>query len=105
MSAIIFVGMTALAGAAGVAVSVVVPRLPGKGKDLVSFNGISSHALPEDYGRAVFGAGPDALLMAKVHHCHTLAGVCRVKYSLLRIAVLLEAVGVTGTVVYFLFGG
>jgi len=105
MSTIIFFGMIALAGAAGVAVGVVVPRLPGQGKDLVSFNGISSHARPEDYIRAVLGSGPDALLAAKLHHCHTLAGVCRAKYSLLRVAVLLEAIGVIGTMIYFLFGG
>jgi len=103
ISVLTFVGSTALAAAAALSVAVVVPRLPGDGQDLVSFNGIARHLSKDAYAAAVLGATPDGLLAAKSQHSYTLARVCRDKYYVLRAAVLLQVVGVAATLLYFVF--
>jgi len=103
LGTVTFVAMFALACAAIAAVAVVIPRLPASGRGLVSFLGIAEHGTPRQFAEALAQASKTALLAEKAQHCHTLATVCRTKYRLLRAAVIFEAIGVLGAVLYFLF--
>lgn len=97
------IAMLALAGAAVFAVAVVIPRLPGSAKSLVSFLGIAEHETPQEYADRLLRTPGPALLAEKAQHCYTLATVCRRKHRLLQGAVILEALGVAATMLYFLF--
>jgi pycsar effector protein len=99
---ITFITMVALAFAAVVAIGVVKPRLPGGQRNLVSFLGIALYKTPHDYSEDLAHRRSASLLLEKAQHCHTLAVICRRKYLLLRWVVILETLGVTGSVLYFL---
>jgi len=103
LSAVTLVAMLALAGAAIAAVAVIVPRLPGRGRGAVSFLGIAAYETPDEYAQSLLRTSGPALLAEKAQHCHTLAQVCCAKYRVLRIAVVLEALGMIAAVVYLVF--
>jgi len=102
MDFVTFVSMATLALAALASVSVSVPRLPADQRGLVSFLGIARFATATEYAEELAGTPDGALLTLRAKHCHVLAAVCRKKYRVLRLAVALEAIGISGAVVYFL---
>jgi hypothetical protein len=103
LSTITFIAMFSLATSIIISISVVKPRLPGSEKGLVSFLGIANYGNPDEYAADLARTSRSALLTEKSRHCHILASICRRKYTLLTYAIILEAIGLTTSVFYFLF--
>lgn len=103
LSTITFTAMFSLASSIVISVSIVKPRLPGSEKGLVSFLGIANYEGPHEYAADLARTSRLALLTEKARHCYILAAICRKKYILLTYAVILEAIGLTTSVFYFLF--
>jgi len=103
LSAITFIAMFSLASSIVISISVVKPRLPGSEKGLVSFLGIANYENSDEYASDLARTSRISLLTEKARHCFILASICRKKYTLLTYAVILEAIGLTTSVFYFLF--
>lgn len=98
-----FLAMTSLAGAAIVALTVVIPRLAGSKRGFLFWNAIAEYESGRQYSDELNMLSQATLVQTKAEHCYELARICRAKYRVLRLALVLGAVGLLASLVVFLF--
>lgn len=98
-----FLAMMALAMSAIVALLVIIPRTPGSRRGYLFWEAIAEYDTSRRYADDLVTLSIPTLLQVKSEHCHELAGVCRRKYKWLRIALWIGMLGLTASVVVFLF--
>lgn len=98
-----FVAMAALAGAAFLALLVVIPRTPGSRRGFLFWEAVAEYETGRQYADELWLLSPPSLFQVKAEHCFELAKVCRRKYRMLRCALWTGAVGLAGSLFVFLF--
>jgi len=98
-----FLAMLCLAGAALLALYVLMPRLPGPRRGFIFWEAIAEYQTARQYSDELLVLSEATLAQEKAEHCHTLAGVCSEKFKVLRLAFYVLGVGLVCSIVVLLF--
>lgn len=98
-----FIAMFSLALSALSALWVVIPRTAGSKRGYFFWGAIAEYESGRQYSDELATLTQATLIQTKVEHCFELARVCKSKYGVLRFALWLGAIGVTGALLVFLF--
>lgn len=77
---------------------VVFPRIHRQRNGFLFWSSVAGHATAADYADCVIGQSGTALDAAKFEHCYALAKICKAKYRLLRLSMIMAALGLGGFV-------
>jgi hypothetical protein len=98
-----FLAMMALALSILLSFSVVIPRTPGSRRGYLFWEAIAEYDTNRQYADDLSTLSVATLLQIKAEHCHDLARVCRRKYAALRASLWIGTVGLTASLLVFLF--
>lgn len=100
-----FAAMAGLGAGALLAISVVLPRLPGSRRGFIFWEAIAEYETAREYSNDLTGLSAATLSQCVSEHCYDLANICRMKYRRLRLSVWFCSVGLAAAVCIFIFGG
>lgn len=95
-----FIAMGGLAVAAGVMLSVVMPRLKGSKRGLIYFNAVAEHESSMEYADEVTRRSAAEISRIKLQHTYDLAKICRAKYRVLVTGFWIGGVGAVAALSY-----
>lgn len=101
---IAFLAMVGLAGAAGVLLSVVFPRLKGSRRGILFFNAIAEYDSASEYAEDVLRQPAADFARIQLQHAFELSRICRRKYRALTLGLYIGCAGAGATLVYLLLG-
>lgn len=90
--------LLALLTSAAAAFGVVFPRIHRRRNGFLFWSSVARHETAAGYAAHVSGQSSDVLLSARFEHCHALASICQAKYRLLRLSMIVAALGLAGFV-------
>jgi hypothetical protein len=100
-----FVAMAGLSAGALLAISVVLPRLPGSRRGFIFWEAIAEYETAREYSNDLARLSAATLSQSVSEHCYDLSKICRIKYKRLRLSIWFCSAGLAAAVCIFLFGG